>query len=323
MHPVIEHRAFSDNVESGLPQENALLNKWRIFCSQNRYPPSDQVRGHALAEYALRSAFDANGCPENNFSRSAVVRFHFAARPGRDSDPRQSGRTGRPVPRSVRARTRLGRTRRDRRTMPVGLHAGAEHGAERPHLRDASRHPRIPRRAVDRSARPNLCRAASVRTRSRSLPIRGARLDPPPRRPDIAPVAAARARTCGDLSRLQMKPQPSAGQLTIQGMPNRSTHMPNPLAQNVLPNGMFTAPPSARAVNLRSPSLGSSTVSETEKPCGWWKWPGGASDAISTSPSIEILACMIFFFHSGGTGIDSGAPSCVNIASIFPPRTFS
>src|SRR6266404_8553370 len=211
MHPVIEHRAFSDNVESGLPQENALLNKWRIFCSQNRYPPSDQVRGHALAEYALRSAFDANGCPENNFSRSGVVRFHFAARPGRDSDPRQSGRTGRPVPRSVRARTRLGRTRRDRRTMPVGLHAGAEHGAERPHLRDASRDPRIPRRAVDRSARPDLCRAASIRTCSRSLSIRGARLDPPPRRLDIAPVAAARAGTRGDLSVLPMKPQPSIG----------------------------------------------------------------------------------------------------------------
>ncbi|TWA93748.1 hypothetical protein FBZ96_109199 [Bradyrhizobium stylosanthis] len=27
---------------------------------------------------------------------------------------------------------------------------------------------------------------------------------------------------------------PSAGQFTIQGMPNLSTHMPKPLAQNVL-----------------------------------------------------------------------------------------
>src|SRR6266481_5128319 len=54
--------------------------------------------------------------------------------------------------------------------------------------------------------------AASVRTCSRSLPIRGARLDSPPRRLDIAPIAAARARTCGDLSLLPMKPQSSIGQ---------------------------------------------------------------------------------------------------------------
>ena len=50
---------------------------------------------------------------------------------GRDPHPRQPRRTGRPVPRSVRAGARLRRTRRDRRAMPVGLHAGAEHGAER------------------------------------------------------------------------------------------------------------------------------------------------------------------------------------------------
>ena len=49
--------------------------------------------------------------------------------------------------------------------------------------------------------------------------------------------------------------------------------------------------------------------SETEKPCGLWKWPGGASDAISTSPSIVILACMIFFFQSGGVGISAGPSS--------------
>ena len=59
---------------------------------------------------------------------------------------------------------------------------------------------------------------------------------------------------------------PSAGQFTIQGMPNLSTHMPKPLAQNVLLKGMVTVPPSASALNLRSPSAGSVTVSETEKP---------------------------------------------------------
>lgn len=61
---------------------------------------------------------------------------------------------------------------------------------------------------------------------------------------------------------------PSAGQFTIQGMPNLSTHMPKPLAQNVLAKGMVTVPPSASALNLRSPSAGSMTVSEIEKPCG-------------------------------------------------------
>jgi hypothetical protein len=30
-----------------------LTNNLRVFCSQNRYSPSDQVRGHAFAEYAL------------------------------------------------------------------------------------------------------------------------------------------------------------------------------------------------------------------------------------------------------------------------------
>src|SRR5436190_24342102 len=104
--------------------------------------------------------------------------------------------------------------------MPVGLHAGAEHVADRPHLRDETRDTRISRRAVDRFARPYLCRAGSVRTCSRSLPIRGARLDSQPRRLDIAPAAVARARTRGNLFLLPMKPQSSIGQLTIQGMPN-------------------------------------------------------------------------------------------------------
>src|SRR5258708_8758331 len=31
---------------------SAIIN-WRVFRSQNRDPPSDQVRGHAFAEYAL------------------------------------------------------------------------------------------------------------------------------------------------------------------------------------------------------------------------------------------------------------------------------
>src|SRR5256885_4683585 len=62
-------------------------------------------------------------------------------------------------------------------------------------------------------------------------------------------------------------PHISAGQFTIQGMPNWSTHMPKPFAKKVLPNGMVTVPPSASALNLRSASAGFSTESETEKPC--------------------------------------------------------
>ncbi len=55
----------------------------------------------------------------------------------------------------------------------------------------------------------------------------------------------------------------SIGQLTIQGMPNLSTHMPNPLEKKVLPNGMLMLPPSASALKRRSASAGSSTCSET------------------------------------------------------------
>jgi hypothetical protein len=39
--------------ESGLPQEMLYLDSLRVFQSQNRYPPSDQVRGHAFAKYPL------------------------------------------------------------------------------------------------------------------------------------------------------------------------------------------------------------------------------------------------------------------------------
>ncbi|MGY2903228.1 hypothetical protein ACVWVY_002249 [Bradyrhizobium sp. URHC0002] len=60
----------------------------------------------------------------------------------------------------------------------------------------------------------------------------------------------------------------SFGQLTIQGMPNLSTHMPKPLEKKVLPNGIRTVPPSASALKRRSASAGSSIASATEKPCG-------------------------------------------------------
>ena len=166
---------------------------------------------------------------------------------------------------------RFRRTRRDRRAVSVGLHAGVEHRAAKPHLRDAPGDPGIPRRAIGRPAGADVRRTGSVRTRAAGVSGRGAGLDKPPRRIEFAPATAARARTRGDLSEMPVKDQLSGGQLTIQGMPNWSTHMPNPLEKKVLPNGMLTLPPSLSALNFRSASEGSATVSETEKPCGLWK----------------------------------------------------
>jgi hypothetical protein len=40
------------------------------------------------------------------------------------------------------------------------------------------------------------------------------------------------------------------------------------LEKKVLPKGMLTLPSSDSALNLRSASAGSATVSETENPCG-------------------------------------------------------
>src|SRR6185312_7775234 len=60
----------------------------------------------------------------------------------------------------------------------------------------------------------------------------------------------------------------SSGLLIIQGMPNWSVPMPNPLEKKVLLNGMLMLPPSHSAWNLRSASCGSDTVNETENPCG-------------------------------------------------------
>jgi len=99
--------------------------------------------------------------------------------------------------------------------------------------------------------------------------------------------------------------------------------MPKPLEKKVFANGMLALPPSDKALNLRSASAGSLTVIDTAKPCGLWKRSGGASEAMITSPSIDMRACMIFFLRSGGDGIDSGASSFLNISSILAPSTFS
>src|SRR5207302_3485999 len=86
-------------------------------------------------------------------------------------------------------------------------HAGVEHGAERPYLRDSPRDPGISRGALGRPARPDICRAGSIRTCAGGLSLRSAALDTPPRRTDVAAVAAARARTRGDLSLVPLERQ--------------------------------------------------------------------------------------------------------------------
>src|SRR5205823_529419 len=57
-------------------------------------------------------------------------------------------------------------------------------------------------------------------------------------------------------------------QLTIQGVPKRSVHMPKRCAQKVSWTGMVTLPPSARVLKIRSASAGCSTAAITLKPSG-------------------------------------------------------
>jgi hypothetical protein len=52
---------------------------------------------------------------------------------------------------------------------------------------------------------------------------------------DTTGARAAQAKRPRDL-------QPAFAQLTIQGIPKRSVHMPKPSAQKVGPKGMWTAP---------------------------------------------------------------------------------
>src|SRR5207248_657573 len=59
-------------------------------------------------------------------------------------------------------------------------------------------------------------------------------------------------------------------QLTIQGVPKRSVHMPKRCAQKVSWTGMVTLPPSARVLKIRSASAGCSTAAITLKPSGVW-----------------------------------------------------
>ena len=204
-----------------------------------------------------------------------------------------------------------------------------EHGAERAHLRHAPGGAGISRRPLGRPARAVLFRAGSHRIRAAGLSRRGAGLDSPPRRIDLAPAAIARARArmrsiraAGERDRLSGVTAPPATSPSRECRTCRRTCQ-NPWRRRSCAKAMLTLPPSLSALNLRSASAGSSIMSETENPCGWWKWPGGASEPISTSPSSDMRACMIFFFQSGGVGMSGGALSCVIIISILAPSAFS
>ena len=153
----------------------------------------------------------ADGFRQTDILRGSVRRRRRDAGARGNTHPRQPGRTGRPVPRFVRAGSRLRRNCRDRWTMSVGLYPGAERRPERPHLRDAARGAGIPRRALDRPPRPTIRRTGSLRSRAGRLSGPGARLDPPPRRVDVAAAAVARPRPCGDLSEMPITTSPPPG----------------------------------------------------------------------------------------------------------------
>src|SRR4051812_15699795 len=116
------------------------------------------------------------------------------------------------------------------------------------------------------------------------------------------------AATAADQTTNRECPQPggayaaAAGtsQLTIHGIPNRSTVMPKPADQNVFWNGMVTLPPADSSVKMRSASSGLGTVTDTVIPCGALYRSGGASDPISVSPPTVIRTCITRPCWSGG-----------------------
>src|SRR5438552_13526909 len=89
--------------------------------------------------------------------------------------------------------------------------------------------------------------------------------------------------------------------MTIQPTPKRSATMPKRLAKNVLPSGMRTSPPSARALNMRSASASSLAFTESEKPSNLGLPCAQPSDAITSAPLMRKHECMILFSLPGGT----------------------
>lgn len=76
---------------------------------------------------------------------------------------------------------------------------------------------------------------------------------------------------------------------------------------------MFTGKRLGESLNLRSPSAGP-RPSARPKTLRLMEVTGGVVGNMTLAPSMVILACMIFFFQSGGTGIKHpGASSWVSI----------
>src|SRR5229473_3776840 len=81
-------------------------------------------------------------------------------------------------------------------------------------------------------------------------------------------LAEALRRFDGSPHGVQSSPAaaPACSQLTIHGIPNRSTTIPNRAAQKVFCNGICTLPPCSNSLKIRSPSATSFTPTDKEKP---------------------------------------------------------
>ena len=90
----------------------------------------------------------------------------------------------------------------------------------------------------------------------------------------VAAMAAddtIRLRRCASQGVPSGRPTSGFSQLTIQGMPKRSVHMPKRCAQKVGPNGMVTVPSCGEAPE-DALGLGAAPrrAARTLKPCGVW-----------------------------------------------------
>src|SRR6185369_15781283 len=117
-------------------------------------------------------------------------------------EPRRRGRT---VSRTVRTRASIRRAGGDRRAVPVGLHPAADDDTGGTDLRDPPRGARISCRALDRQPGPDVCGAGSLARGGGGLSAAGTRTDRPPRRINLAAVAATRARTRRHLSAVPLR----------------------------------------------------------------------------------------------------------------------
>lgn len=77
---------------------------------------------------------------------------------------------------------------------------------------------------------------------------------------------------------------------------------------------------SARALNMRSPSTGSSMPINMWKPCGFRYCSGGASEPAGMHSPIVDVACRILRSNSGGPCAAMGDSPHVSMVTILPPR---